>query len=356
MQSPETTPSPRYEALYRATVQEAAKSGGGIMARLIAAARSTLQARAGSLRDVLADAYMRDMNVRDALAEASQLLMTHEQDLCERYPKALLRAFENPQAVQKSVPMPAAAVHFDELELMDEAQVHASVVMAKAQQGVLLTADANLAEFNTLLCSTLGLSVVKPERNPMRPEVYLATLKEVVENTAVTQFHRNEWFAVMNLELGKELSKLYDILSANLRLENVSPAGYAVLPTPGASDAVGGVGRGSVSAVSGGVQVSTQLSGVSGVSSRTEAPSSAKSAPAQKGDDALLTLDKLRRLLSGELDQQKTGNPVQDFAQEFSRQFEWAPVHIDNAVSDFDVTVPAAFEALTEMKQANQVG
>jgi hypothetical protein len=330
MQAPDKmTPSPRYQALYRATVQEAARSGSFIMARLIALARTSIQGRAGTLRDTrlrdaLSDVYARDMNVRDALAEASQLLIKHERDLCTRYPQALLAAFENPQALQKTASAPAAAVHFDELELMDEAQVHASVVMAKAQQGVLLTADASLAEFNTLLCSTLGLSVVRPERNPMRPEVYLTALKEVVENTAVTQFHRDEWFSAMSIELGKELSKLYDALSTNLRVENVVPAGYAVLPTPGATEGVGG-GGGRSSSSSRANSVAYDVPATPELS--RAAPASTQAARAQVGDDALLTLDKLRRLLSGELDQPLGSNHVVDFAHEFSRQFESAPVY-----------------------------
>lgn len=362
MQAPDMTPSPRYEALYRATVQEAAKRGAGIMARLIALGRSTLQARAGNLRDtrlrdVLADAYMRDMSARDALAEASQLLMKHERDLCERYPKALLAAFENPQAVRKAVDSSATVIHFDELELMDEGQVQASVTMAKAQHDVMLTADASLAEFNTFLCSSLGLSVVKPERNPMRPEVYLATLKEVIENTPVKQFHRTEWFTVMNVELGKELSKLYDALSANLREKNVVPAGFAVVLTPGA--AVGGGGRlageaGHRSPPEGG-QSPFPPHRSPGAADPAGSHSSGAQALSPVGEDALLTLDKLRSLLSGELDLQLGSNHVRDFAQQFDRQFESAPVHIDNVVSEFEVTVPAAFEALTEMNQASQV-
>jgi hypothetical protein len=73
------------------------------------------------------------------------------------------------------------------------------------------------------------------------------------------------------------------------------------------------------------------------------------------GNEALLTLDKLRRLLSGELDQQSAGNHVADFARQFAQQFDAGRAPQDVPMPDFEATVPAAFEALTEMKQANQV-
>jgi hypothetical protein len=222
MPSADAPPSPRYQALYTATVKEAASRGGPIMSHLAAAARQALQVRA---------AASKELRVRDALSDAAQSLMTHEADLCKRYPVALLAAFENPDVATGSAVAPA--VQFDQLELMDEAQVQTSVVMAKAQQGALLAAEASLAELNTLLCTTLGLSVVKPERNPLRPEMYLSSLKEVVDATRVPQIHRTEWFGAMHVALGGELSKLYESLSANLRVEEVAPAGYAVLQTPG---------------------------------------------------------------------------------------------------------------------------
>ena len=130
-------PSPRYQALYKATVKEAASRGGPIMGRLVAVARQALQGRA---------AASKELRVRDALSEAAQSLLTHEADLSKRYPVALLAMFENPDSAKGVASAPAMVVQFDQLELMDEAQVQISVVMAKAQQGALLAAEASLAE------------------------------------------------------------------------------------------------------------------------------------------------------------------------------------------------------------------
>ena len=368
MQAAELTPSPRYQALYKATVLDAANSGGPMMGRLVVAARHALQARATASRD---------MRTRDALNEASNLLLIHEADLCKRYPEALLAAFENPESTKKALVTPIATVHFDELELMDEAQVQVSVTMAKAQQGALLAAEASLAELNTLVCAVLGLSTVKPERNPLRPETYVDVLKDVLEHTPASPTQRSEWFAAITVTLGKELATLYATLCAQLRVEEVAPAGYAVLQTPGGEAGRGGDRdrdhdeEGDVNAADGDVSSSARSSGAgagAGVTvpvqaagpgqGRVGAQSVQNPARSRAGNAALLTLDKLRRLLSGELDQQTTGKEdkrVADFARQFAQQFDADAAYTDAPPTDFDATVPAAFEALTEMKQANQV-
>lgn len=335
-------PSPRYQALYKATVKEATTRGGPIMARLVVAARQALQARG---------AASKELRVRDALSEAAHALMTHEADLIKRYPAALRVVFENPDSAKGSVSAPAMVVQFDQLELMDEVQVQTSVVMAKAQQGALLAAEASLAELNTLLCATLGLGVVKPERNPLRPEMYLAALKEVVDATRVPQIQRTEWFSAMHVALGGELSKLYESLSANLRVEEVAPAGYAVLQTPGGA----WVARGNAPTDAPPGQVGPSAPDAPSAPFTSGSGGRASQARARSGNQALLTLDKLRRLLSGELDAQPAGNRMADFSRQFAQQFDAAHLSAEAPVSDFEATVPAAFEALTEMKQANQV-
>jgi Protein of unknown function (DUF1631) len=73
-------------------------------------------------------------------------------------------------------------------------------------------------------------------------------------------------------------------------------------------------------------------------------------------DEALLTLDRLRKLLSGELDSLVPADRMEQFSQQFARQFErGTDVAEEEHSSEFDSTVPAALEALTEMKQVDRV-
>ncbi len=327
--------SAQYQALYRATVQEAAAGGNLLMGKLVAAARQSLQAR---------EAASRDLRERDALADSGRQLRNKESELCQRYPQALLRAFEQPEVAKKTAATARTDVHFDQLELMDEVQVMTSVALARTQQVAMLAAEASLVELNTLICSTLGLRAVRPESNPLRPEIYIQALKDVVEQAQVSPSIQLDWLGAMSATLGQELRALYVQLSANLRKQGVVAAGYAMVQTPSSP----GVGRGVAQALAEG-------SAAPVAASSAAAPPATPSVRVRTADEALLTLDKLRRLLAGELEAPAGGNRMQHFAQQFAREFESAPQPMETPPSDFDATVPAALEALTEMKQVDRV-
>lgn len=348
-----TQSSAQYQALYRSTVEEAAAGGSLLMGKLVAAARTNLHTR---------EAACRDLRERDALAQSAKQLRDWESKLCERYPKALLDAFANPDATKKVGMQSMADVAFDELELMDEVQVQTSVTLARTQQVALLAAEASLAELNTLICSTLGLGAVNAERNPLRPQVYISALQTVVEQTQLPPATQLDWLGAMSATLGQELRKLYIELSAALRRQGVVAAGYAVLPTPSGV----GIGRGVA-------QDLYQRSPTAGMPQQSMAPSPARApdagfaapeygpgyAPQPGGahgapaDDTLLTLDKLRRLLAGELEEPVALSAKERFAQQFARQFEMGDEPGDAPPTDFDATVPAALEALKELKQVD---
>ncbi len=319
------------EAIYRATVQDASASGALLMGKLVAAARQVLQARENASRD---------LRERDALAESSKLLRNCEPDLCKRFPQVLIQAFSSPVPAKQAVSRPVADVQFDQLELMDETQVLTSVALARIQQTAMLAAEASLAELNTLICSTLGLGAVQPERNPLRPEIYISALQEVIGQSHVPAATQLDWLGAMSASLSAELQALYTRLSTQLKEQGVVAAGYAVVQTAAAP----GIGRGLAQGAS-------------------VAPSAGRSAPApgpapmavRSKDASLLTLDKLRRLLSGELDIAQPLSKAEHFAQQFAREFEGGSAPVQEPATDFDSTVPAALEALNEMKQVDRV-
>lgn len=331
-----TVPSPQYAALYQATIEEAAFGGQAIMGKLVAAVRKSVLARLGSTRDY------RERQVHE---ESLTLLQAQEPELLRQYPQALLAAFSGPVLSPKASVRNMADVQFDQLELMDEVQVQESVNMARAQQMALLAAEASLTELNTLICATLGLTTVRPERNPLRPDVYLQALKLVVERAPVSAALRLDWLTTMGVALGAELRELYTRLAARMRAEGVVAAGYAVVPTPGGG---GGLGKTVSSDSQGGMPGSTER----------EAHIAAELRTRRAADPALLTLDRLRQLLSGELDGQGTPPRVAVFAKQFAREFEGEALLTPQPAphdGGFAATVPAAFEALTEMKQVDRV-
>ncbi|MFZ3126931.1 MAG: DUF1631 family protein, partial [Rhodoferax sp.] len=322
-------------ALYRAILDEAAAGGAALMGKLVAATRTTLRAR---------ETAARDLRERDALAASAQLLLSREGELCTLYAQALRTAFTDADRGRQAETPVASAVQFDQLELMDEWQVQESVTVARAQQVASLATDTNLAELNTLVASAQGHKTVRPERNPLRPEVYVSALKEVLGQMPVPEATRLNWLDCMGAALGQELRKLYDDVSARLRVEGVVAAGYAVLQTPSSTGASATSTVAANAAPQSPMQPSAQ-------------PLAGGAAPARApaGNGAVLTLDKLRRLLAGELDQQAGGGSGESFAQRFSREFESGPARRESPETDFDATMPAALEALQEMKQVDQV-
>lgn len=348
--------SPQYQALYRSIVQDAAVGGNMLMGKMVAAARLSLQAR---------EAGSRDLREREGLAQSAKQLRSWESELCKRFPQALLDGFNNPAAARKAGTLASADVGFDELELMDEVQVMTSVTLARAQQVAMLAAEASLAELNTLICSTLGLSSVNAERNPLRPQIYINALKTVVEQTGLPPAMQLDWLGAMSLTLGQELRAMYQQWCAALRGQGVVAAGYVVVQTPSAG--VTGVGRGVAQDLrqdhtapevvhTPRIDLPKYLEPQLVVPGRGETAAAATAGVAvPTKDDTLLTLDKLRRLLAGELDEPKPVSAVEQFAQRFSREFESGPASVSPPAQEYDATVPAALEALKEMKQVDEV-
>lgn len=358
--APQRTPSLQYLGLYRAAVDEAAVGGTVLMGKLVAAAGLVLRAR---------EKASLDFRERDAFAASVDRLQHEDAPLRAQYPKSLLEAFANPEQLQKSTLLAAPRLDFDQLELMDELQVEESVAIARVQQSALLATDASLAELNTLMCSALGLETVRPERNPLRPQVYINALKDTLDRVQAPEAMRLDWFVSMGGALGKELSERYLQVSAQLRSQGVMSVGYAVLQTHG-----GGVTAAAASGVDPSESAATvarrRSDGLGARESYFESvpmtdrrgPISASLgyqgrtvAPMVAGDDALLTLDKLRKLLKGELNQFHGSEKVEAFANQFSREFESGLMPVDSRPSEFEATVPAALDALKEMQQLDHV-
>ena len=337
-----SAPTGQHQALFHSTLQEVAAQGGGVMGNMVEAARLALQAQ---------EAPLRDPREREAVATAANQLRRQEQYLCTAYPQQLLKVFTSPQAGPKSQALSVAQVQFDQLELMDDAQVQTSVTLARIQQMAMQTCDASLSELNTLVCSLQGMATVRAEHNPLRPENFISALKDVVAQTALPNSVQLMWFNAMSKVLGPQLNALYLGLCASLRKQGVKPVLYAVP-----------VGFGSHGGVLQPSEVLREVSEADDVEfgfQTQAAPLGSDAAPAaaaptaHSADPTLLTLDKLRRLLTGELVQAPSGlSRVEQFAARFAQQFEDAAPAPKSA---YAATVPAALEALTEMKQVERV-
>ncbi|MDB5871778.1 MAG: hypothetical protein JWQ07_1220 [Ramlibacter sp.] len=276
-----------YQALYRTCMKEAAAQGRTLMQRLVRRAAMTLPHRAA----MIPDEYERKL-----LTDAARVLVKHEGALCEAYPQALLSEFAH--AISGDARKPAA-LSFDSLELMGDEQMQESVDLLRLQQVVLSEVEGSLTELNTLVCAVQGLRSVQADRNPLRPEVYVRSLRTVVLQSPVPAAVRNRWMQHLGEALAPELARVYQELCLMLRSQGVVGAGFNAIPTP-----------------------------------ETEAALREAAVGASLRASSLLNVKELRRLLSGDLD---------------------GPDHVPAVAADFSMTVPAAFEALQEMKQVDTV-
>jgi hypothetical protein len=328
----------QYASLYQSTLAQAAQAGESIMANVLAAARQSLKERVSLARGFVE---------RDHLELTVKLLDCHARSLCDNYPQALRAAFKalspavrDGETDGRPVDRMAllASVNFDQLELMASAEVHERVASARLQQSVLLAADTALSELNPYICATLGMQTVQPERNPLRPDVYVRALQRLVAETQAPSLVQLDWLQHMGGALGKALSQLYSSLSDQFRSQGVKAAGYAAVRSFAA------MGR----------PVNQGSASISQAPISSASPRSVASVPRDQ-EATVLTLDRLRQLLIGELDTSPLDAGVAKFAAQFAREFESAAAEAEPPSTDFQSTVPAALEALQEMQQVDHL-
>ncbi|HTH80547.1 MAG TPA: DUF1631 family protein, partial [Ramlibacter sp.] len=274
-----TGTAPTYQALYRACMKEAAAQGRTLMQRLAVRATDAMRRRAAAAPDEIE---------RQLLLEAVRRLMSHETALCEAYPQALLAEFA--QAIAGDA-RKAPTLSFDSLELMGDDQMRENVELLRMQQAVDSQVEGELAELNALISAVQGLKSVQPDRNPLRPAVYVRSVRTAVMQSPIPGPMRSRWLLHLGEALGPELARVYTELADWMRAQGVTQARYVATP-------------------------------------------SAETAGATPPVSPLLNLRELRRLVTGEFDE--SGKP-------------------ESGRPDFSKTMPAAVDALENMKQVDEV-
>lgn len=213
-------------------------------------------------------------------------LDAHARELKKTFAAALRAAVYGGEAFRKTE---EPLVRFDDFQFLEEEQIDANIEFALTQQEILLAVDDVLPALNGLISSLLGWVTVQPRLNPLKPESFVYALRESLQEHVTDDGARAALMTPAAGMLGVSLRQLYKEVSEWLRTQGVEPVGGS-----GAAGAFGAPAKPAENSVS-----------------RT-----------------MLTLDKLRRLLSGELD----------------------PGPLVAGVKDFMHTVPASFVALEDMK------
>ena len=180
-------------------------------------------------------------------------------------------------------------LRFDDFQFLEEEQIDANIEFALTQQEISMAVDDALPTLDALMSSLLGWMTVQPLLNPLKPESFVYALREALLEHVPSDEARTSLMTPAAGMLGAAMRQLYKEVSEWLRSQGVEPVGP--MQHQGGSH---------------GAQKSSENS-----VTRT-----------------LLTLDKLRRLLSGELDMGPLNGNIKDFTH----------------------TVPASFVALEDMK------
>jgi hypothetical protein len=185
---------------------------------------------------VLQDAEVKSAHPTEKteLGNAWRELLTHQSAWCRLYPGELRAVFS--AAGGKPPPSRPAAGEFDpelELTLLDEDALEEEIASSKLVQHLLPMVERPVSELDALVSSAMGLETVRPEMNPVRPEVFAQGLRALIERTQVKSATGSIWMKYMAEPLGQELQQLYGRLVVQLKDANVNAAEYRVTQAGG---------------------------------------------------------------------------------------------------------------------------
>jgi len=317
--------SEQYLTLFRAALAQSARNGEALLSHVLLVTRRSLAQEFNRATGQLE---------RAQLGLCIQLLDEKAAALCARFPALLRQAFEDKQAVSSQFgELALGELSHKQLEHMDENQVQERVEFARALQLVQSIAQPGLNELNGCMGTLLGLTHVKPERNPLRPQTYLTVLQEALLQAALPIQVRISWTQHLASGLGEALQSSYSALAQKIK-------SYGVLPLPAG-------------------EPERPL-----MAARSQAPAHRKNGvDGASHQPGVLTLNRLRELLADQTDPQQEVAPDEAVTQ-FAGTLDWNVADAtddsltpdsEESTTDFSSTVPAAFEALQNMNQADDV-
>lgn len=169
---------------------------------------------------------------RQEIADAWLELTRRRAHWLQRFP-ALLRAAQlarpNEAAPHAAAASTDAGDRFGGLALVDEDALASEIENGRVLQLLAPKLEQLLAEFDALMSTALGLQVVQPERNPLRPQVFAQALRELMHPTPVPGWSKL-WAQHLCGPLANEIANLYRDALKLLRAAHLTEASYRVLP------------------------------------------------------------------------------------------------------------------------------
>ena len=331
-------------AVYQACLQEALKQCPFLIHRWCDTLAISLHER--SLREL-------EVGERRLLTNAVNALRLNQPTIEQQFKTELIKSIN---ADTRSSPIKntgkttrsLSSLSFDELELMGDNQVQQRVSNARLLQMMTMACDDGLAAFSARLSTAQSFKVVKPDQNPLRPEIVSQALINLLQDLSVDDRIRSRWLLLGAQPLGMELNSLYVLLNKLLVERGIEPAAYFVISSPDDLTRKSGEAI-KTEDISFGLNQSTRLAQTSPASStgkNLEAQVfSTRAESGQVTPDKLLTLDTLHQLMVGAYDD--------SFQAETDALSE--RVKLENASGqsiDFSLTSSAALKANEEKLSA----
>lgn len=117
----------------------------------------------------------------------------------------------------------APAMRFDDLRLLDDRQISASIEFATAEQALLAPTTELLPRLNALVSNLMGWLTVQPDLNPLRPRAYAIALQALLAQHVPDAQQRSALFAPVAGILGESLRQVYRELIQWLLAHGVEP-------------------------------------------------------------------------------------------------------------------------------------
>lgn len=223
----------------------------------------------------------------EPIQDAVRDLASRSRAVCETYKTQLTRiVYEGGGKEQAHSEM----LRYEDLQLFGDSELDQSIELARAQQEVSFAVDDVLPALDALISTLLGWRTIQSGLNPLRPEVFVRALQASLAEHVPEASVREALITPAAGLLGVNLRRLYRELVDWLKSCGVEPA----------------------------VPVGGRLYQGSGATGKTATNSVA---------NTLLTLDRLRQLLAGDLDAPRTNEQLH--------------------------TVPASLMALQDLKQVD---
>ena len=204
------------------SIGEAARASTHLLERCVDHAVAELQA---------AELQSEKSDQRRDYSEAWRELLTQRANWSARFPQLLHNAFDADASGSRKAPA-APTFRPSSLTLVAENEIEQTIESSRLTQELNALLERPLADLDALMSSALGLDVVQPERNPLRPEVFARTLRQLVGETKGEAAWPGLWLRHMARPLAKELEQLYRDQSHLLTLARVQAAGYRLRNTP----------------------------------------------------------------------------------------------------------------------------